>query len=116
MRCFNESGLTGEITNLLKERVYVGASAGSYIATPDLRFNSDGVDEVLRGLHLVPFGIQAHYLSPHFTLAKSFEAVQKRVEGCEYPVYALDDQTAIKVIGDEYEVIGGGKFKLFEPQ
>jgi len=29
------------------------------------------------------------------------------------PVYAIDDQTAIKVIGDSIEVVSEGQWKLF---
>lgn len=114
MTCFNESGLTTELRDLLETRVYVGVSAGSYIATPDLRFNSDEAAEVLKGLHLVDFGLQAHYKSPTFPLARSLAAVKKRVEGCPYTVYALDDQMAVKVDGDSIEIVGEGEFVKFD--
>jgi dipeptidase E len=114
MSCFNKSGLTKELPKLLQTRVYVGVSAGSYIATPDLRFNSDKTSKVLDGLSLVSFGLQAHYKSPTFPLAKSFEAVKKRVEGCPYTVYALDDQMAVKVDGDMLAVVGEGEYEAFE--
>jgi dipeptidase E len=115
MSCFNQSGLADELPELLKARVYVGVSAGSYIATPDIRFNSDNTDMVLDGLRLVNFGLQAHYKSPKFPIAKSYEAVQKRVEGCPYTVYALDDQMAVKVDGDSIELVGEGEHVTFEP-
>jgi|ADGO01.1.fsa_nt_gi Peptidase E len=114
MTCFNKGGLSKAIPELLKERVYVGVSAGSYIATPDLRFNSDKTNKVLDGLHLVDFGLQAHYKSPTFPLAKSFEAVKKRVEGCPYTVYALDDQMAVKVDGEKVEFVGEGEYVAFK--
>lgn len=116
MTCFNKSGLTEEMPKLLKTRVYVGVSAGSYIATPDLRFNSDKTNKVLDGLHLVDFGLQAHYKSPKFPFAKSYEIVKKRVEGCPYTVYALDDQMAVKVDGVKIEFVGEGEYVTFEPQ
>jgi dipeptidase E len=115
MRCFNKSGLTSEIPRLLNERVYVGVSAGSYIATPDIRFNSDGVKEVLDGLNLVDFGLQVHLNSPKFPLAKNEKAVRKRVVGCPYTVYALDDEMAVKVDGDSFDIVGEGTSVKFEP-
>jgi dipeptidase E len=115
MNCFNESGLTDALPKLLETRVYVGVSAGSYIATPDTRMNSDGTDEVLNGLHLVGFGLQAHYKSSTFPLAKSYEAVKKRVAGCPYTVYAIDDQMGIKVDGERSEVIGEGEYVELTP-
>lgn len=115
MTCFNESGLTEVLPDLIKTRVYVGVSAGSYIATPDLHFNSDKTNTVLDGLHFVDFGLQAHYKSPTFPLAKSHEMVKKRVKGCPYTVYALDDQMAIKV-DDSIEFVGEGEYATFEAQ
>lgn len=116
MRCFNESGLSAIIKDLLQERVYVGVSAGSYIATPDIRLNSDPNtnDEIVDGLNLVNFGLQAHYLSTTFPIAQTKELVQQRVQGCPYDVYALDDQMAIKVDGGSMEVLGEGQYELFK--
>jgi dipeptidase E len=114
MTCFNKNGLTAEIPMLLKTSVYVGVSAGSYIATPDLRFNSDKTKKVLAGLHLVEFGLQTHYQSPTFPLARSYEAVKKRVKNCPYTVYAIDDQMAIRVDGKKVEPVGEGEYAVFE--
>lgn len=116
MKCFNDSGLTEEIPNLLKNRVYVGVSAGSYVATPDIRFNTDNVDVVLDGLKLVDFGLQVHMFSLKFPVAKTVEAVQERVKGCPYTVYGLDDLTAILVDGNHMEVVGEGAYEIFEPE
>lgn len=116
MTWFNQSGLTQELPKLLETRVYVGVSAGSYIATPNTRLNSDNTDQVLDGLHLVDFGLQAHYKSPEFPLAKSYDAVKKRAEGCPYTVYALDDQMAVKVDADKFEIVGEGEYETFEPE
>lgn len=116
MTCLNKSGLTELLPDLLKTRVYVGVSAGSYIATPDLRFNSDKTNKVLDGLHFVDFGLQAHYKSPTFPIAKSFEAVKERVKGCPYTVYALDDQMAVKIDGDSIEFVGEGEYVTLEAE
>ena len=114
MKSFNESGLTEEIPQLLESRVYVGVSAGSYVATPDIRFNSDNVDLVLDGLDLVDFGLQVHMNNPEFPIAKSVEAVRERVKGCPYTVYGLDDQMAMLIDRDKSEVIGEGTYEVFE--
>jgi dipeptidase E len=116
MDCFNKSGLTAEVPKLLETRVFVGASAGSYIATPDIRFNTDNTDEVLDGLGLVDFGLQAHLYSPKFPQANSLEIVKRRAEKCPYIVYALDDQMAVKVDGNSVEIVGEGKFETIEPK
>lgn len=116
MQCVLESGLAVEIPRLLKDRVYVGISAGSYIATPDIRFNTDNVSEVLNGLKLVDFGLQVHLNNPKFSQAKTEEVVKERVADCPYTVYALDDEMAVKVNGNTMEVVGEGKYLKFEPE
>lgn len=115
MDCFNKFGLTEEIRELLKNRIYVGVSAGSYIATPDIRFNSDYEKGVFKGLGLVDFGLQVHYKNSKFPLAASYDLVAKRVKGCPYMVYVLDDQMAVKVDGEKVEVVGEGEFEVFDP-
>lgn len=118
MEQVNASGLGAVIRDLLKTRVFVGVSAGSYIATPDLRFNSDQTDVVLDGLGLVDFGLQVHLHSPKFPIAKTVEVVTERVrsKNCPYTVFALDDQMAIKVDGDTIDIVGEGNYLVFEKQ
>jgi dipeptidase E len=115
MESFKKFGLSDEIKKLLENRVYVGVSAGSYIATPDIRFNSDYEKGVFKGLNLVDFGLQVHYKNPKFPLAATHEQVAKRVKGCPYKVYVLDDQMAVKVNGSKIEAIGEGEYEIFEP-
>lgn len=116
MNCCNSSGLSDEIHQLLESRAYIGTSAGSYIATPDIRFNTDNVDEVLEGLKLVEFGLQVHLYSPKFPIVKTEEAVRERVKGCPHKVYALDDEMAVKVAGDKIDIVGEGRYLIFEPE
>lgn len=116
MTQFNERGLTEEIPELLKTRVYIGVSAGSYIATPDIRFNTDNTDKVLDGLHLADFGLQVHYKNPKFPIAESYEAVKERVAGSPYVVYVLDDEMAAMVNGDSLEIVGEGEYVKFVPE
>lgn len=116
MTCFNDSGLTEVLPKLLETRIYVGVSAGSYIATPDIRFNTDNTDTILPGLHLVDFGLQVHYKSPKFPIVKTYEAVQERVAGAPYTVHVLDDEMAVKVDGDTVEFVGEGEYVTFESE
>lgn len=115
MECCNESGFTQELPGLLENMVYVGVSAGSYVTTPDIRFNSDGVNYVLDGFGLVDFGLQVHYKSPQFPLAKSLDAIKERAKGCPYKVYVLDDEMAVEAINDNHRVIGEGEYEVLLP-
>ncbi len=117
MHCFNNSGLTKALPKLLETRVYVGSSAGSYIATPDLRFNTDDLEEILDGLHYVDFGLQVHMNSPKYDEFKGKNAIKERIVkmNAPYTVYALDDNMAIKVNGSEVGLVGEGEYLKFEP-
>lgn len=114
MQCVASSGLQETLPRLLESRVYVGVSAGSYICTPDTGLNSDNVPEVLPGLNYVNFAIQAHYKSTRFKLAETLDLVKARTKGCPYPIYVLDDQSAVKVVDGAIEVIGKGEWLLLD--
>jgi dipeptidase E len=116
MKCIAKSGLQDVLPELLERRVYVGVSAGSYVTTPDTRLNSDNVPEVLPALHYVDFGIQAHYKSTSFKPASTLELVKERTKDCTYPVYVLDDQSAVKVVNDTIEVVSEGEWLLLKPK
>jgi dipeptidase E len=126
-----KSGLFGLLPQLIKQgKVYVGASAGSMMVTPTLNFNRDyfkktGVyhddefDEVMpasagsaKTLDLVDFVIRPHFKADYFPQA-TLENVEKWAAKVDYPLYALDDQSALKVIDEKVEVISRGEWKLF---
>ena len=64
-------------------------------------------------LHLVDFVIRPHLNSnmvPKVTLGNIGEWAAR----IDVPLYAIDDQTALKVIDGKVEVITEGKWKVFE--
>lgn len=119
MEWMNKSGLTKLLPDLLKTKVYVGLSAGSMIASPDLAvrlskiiYGEDVEDENMKGLGLVDFYFLPHLNNPHFT--PRIEAnLKKAMEGIDKKTYVLDDQSAIKVVDGKVEIIGGGKYLEF---
>ena len=114
MAQIKQSGLDKELPRLLRSRLYVGVSAGSYVVTPDLRFTSNGYPDIRPGLGIVPFGVQAHFMDPAFPAAQTLELVRERAEACGYDVYAIDDNCAVKVRGTDVEVIGDGRFEVIQ--
>ena len=114
MEQINESGFAEEVSSLLESIVYVGSSAGSYVACPDIRFNTDNVDYVLDGLGLVDFGLQVHMNSPKFPMVANRELVEARIaeQAAPYRVYILDDHTAVKFVEGRVEVVGEGEWLL----
>ena len=109
-----QSGLA-DLLPSLRETVWVGLSAGSMVMTP--RIGEDFVgwkppsgDDTTLGI--VDFSIFPHVdheLLPENTMA----AAEKWAAGIGGPAYAIDDETAIKVVDDTVEVVSEGHWKLF---
>ncbi|MFF0345588.1 Type 1 glutamine amidotransferase-like domain-containing protein [Kribbella sp. NPDC004875] len=107
------SGLA-EVLPSLDDKVWVGMSAGSMVLTP--RIGDDFVNWPAapddRTLGVVDFSIYPHLdheQMPGNTLADA-ERWAAEIEG---PAYAIDDETAIKVVGGTVEVISEGQWKAF---
>jgi len=115
------SGLARLLPSL--SAVYVGVSAGSIVMTPyncdaefDLQFvpaGSEMADESETGLGLVDFALRVHLDREGFDDSTLIE-VEKWAAGIPAPTYAIDDETAIKVVDDTIEVVSEGHWKLFD--
>ena len=111
-----QSGLA-ELLPSLRETVYVGLSAGSMVLTP--RIGEDfvrwkpptGGDETLG---LVDFSIFPHLDHPDLPENTMADA-ERWAAGMPLPCYAIDDETAIKVVDGNVDVISEGHWKLFAP-
>lgn len=121
---FNKSGLSEILPELLKTRVYIGVSTGSMVVCPSIENESlcTGAKEdfaktkeifIEDGLNLVNFMIEPHINSQYFP-EKSFENLEKISKEYKYSIYAIDDDTAIKIDGDKLEVVTQGVWKKFE--
>jgi dipeptidase E len=118
-----ESGLA-DLFASLTETVYVGVSAGSIVVTPyncdaefDLQFVPDGSPMGVgadRALGLVDFTLYPHLEHPDMEDTR-LANIEKWASGIPVPTYAIDDQTAIKVIDGTAEVVSEGSWKLIRP-
>jgi dipeptidase E len=134
---FEQSGLTEVLTSLNKDLVYVGVSAGSMmvntifgetysepragngtpLAIENVVFNMTG-GEISKpfitgkGAGLTDFSIIPHYNNPDFQDACGQNA-EKWAAKIPADVYAIDEQTAIKVVAGEIEVVSEGEWKFF---
>ena len=108
-----ESGVA-DLLRSLPELVWVGLSAGSMVMTP--RIGEDfvqwkapsGSDETLG---LVDFSIFPH-LAPDGEPGNSMAEAEQWVAGISGPAYAIDDETAFKVVDGTVEVVSEGAWKL----
>ncbi len=111
-----QSGLA-DLLPSLHETVYVGLSAGSMVMTPSIGQDfvgwtpPTGGDETLGMVGFSMFPHLDHEDLPENTMA---DAV-KWAAGMSVPAYAIDDQTAIKVVDGAVEVVSEGHWKLFTP-
>ena len=111
-----QSGMA-DLLPSLRETVWVGLSAGSMVMTP--RIGQDfvqwkppsGGDETLG---IVDFSICPH-LAPDGMPGNSMAEAEQWAAGMQGPAYAIDDQTAIKVVDGTVEVVSEGHWKLFTP-
>jgi len=133
------SGLTALLSTLRSKAVYVGVSAGSMAATSTVvetytepprgdagPLKSEGivfatpqgdVDRILvtgQGAGLVDFSVIPHLEHPDHPDA-SLANAQRWAARIPAPTYAIDDQTAIRVVDGVAQVISEGNWKLFQP-
>jgi len=116
MRWLNKSGLARLLPELLKDKVYVGVSAGSMVTNPDLAlklsqviYDEDMVEtEELSGLHFVDFYFLPHLNSAWFKKMRR-ENIERVGREISRPIYALDDDSALKIVDETIEVISEGE-------
>ena len=119
MRWINKSGLIHILPELLKTKVYVGLSAGSMVTSPDLDvllsqviYGDDAEEENMDGLGLTDFYFLPHLNSPFFPVRME-EKIREAAKTLPKKIYALDDQSALKVVDGKVEVISEGKYLEF---
>ncbi len=137
---FEQSGLAAVLNSLNKDLVYVGVSAGSMAAstifgetysnprgasgTPLTSENmvfSTEKGEISRtymtakGAGLTNFAIIPHFNNPDHPDACELNA-ELWASKIPAPVYAIDEQSAIEVVGGQVSVISEGAWKLFNPR
>ena len=108
-----DSGLADLLPSL--RAVYVGLSAGSMVMTPGIGHEFVGwtppTGEV-ETLGVVGFSIFPH-LDHEDLPSNSMAGAERWAAGILGPAYAIDDQTAIQVVGGAVDVISEGHWKHF---
>ncbi|MDX3659011.1 Type 1 glutamine amidotransferase-like domain-containing protein [Streptomyces sp. ID05-26A] len=106
-----ESGLA-DLLPSLPDKVWVGVSAGSMVLTP--RIGQDFVEWAAapddRTLGVVDFSIFPHLDAFPANTQADAEKWAAEIGG---PAYAIDEQTAIEVVGGSVEVISEGRWTKF---
>jgi len=118
MKCIVSSGLKKELPELLKNRVYVGISAGSIVMSKTLNASSeflygDESKKAVGGLGYVNFNVRPHLNSEHFPRVKD-SILKKVVTKLDGDTYALDNSSAIVVDDEKISVVSEGKWILYK--
>lgn len=127
----DKSGLFDALPKLLESKVYVGISAGSMAVTAHLRVTGEALakfgqlkdDEygelgpegqsLNKTIKLVDFVVRPHFNSPFFPkINENF--LNEVAQTIKEPIYALDDQSAVKIDDAEVEVVSEGEWKLIK--
>jgi dipeptidase E len=117
MRWLNKSGLSEMLYELLKDKVYVGVSAGSMVTNPDLALQISQIiyeedmfeTEELKGLNFIDFYFLPHLNSNWFKNVNR-ENIEKILPEINKPIYALDDNSALKIVDENIEIISEGEW------
>jgi dipeptidase E len=111
-----QSGLA-DLLPSLRETIWVGLSAVSLVMTPSIGEDfviwkpPTGGDETLG---MVDFSIYPH-LDHEDLPDNSMADAERWAAGMPVPAYAIDDQTAIKVVDGTVDVVSEGHWKLLAP-
>lgn len=127
----DRSGLFNKLPKLIENKVYVGASAGSMLTQSKLCTSSGAMKEFAKGnwevdlaklgpqgrssdksLNLVDFLVRPHYGSEDREYVTD-SLIQATADHFNMPIYAIDDQTAIKVVDEEATVVSEGIWRQF---
>jgi len=111
-----QSGLAALLPSL-ERQVWAGLSAGSMVMTPrvgeefvEMKPSITGDDATLG---VVDFSIFPHLDYPDFP-ENSMAHAQRWAQRIAGPAYAIDDQTAIRVVDGRVDVVSEGRWRYFD--
>ena len=113
-----KSGFDKELSKLIKHKVYVGISAGSMILSEHIWMSSEFMydeeeEPSPKGLHHIDIYFRPHYKSPDFPKVNDENLREIAKANQNKKIYAMDDDSALKIVDDKIEIISEGKWKLF---
>ncbi len=113
-----QSGLA-DLLPSLDHIVWVGLSAGSMVMTPRVGdafvASKPSITGDDRTLGFVDFSIFPHLDNPELP-GNNMAAAEKWAARIQVPAYAIDEETAIKVVDGAVEVVSEGRWKRFAPE
>ena len=124
-----QKGLFKLLPKLLESKIYAGISAGSIITGANIKSASAALAQIetfededydllgpedessAKTLKFVNFVFRSHLNSSLFPLLTK-EKLEKKMKYFEVPMYALDDNSALKIVDGKVEVISEGEYLI----
>jgi dipeptidase E len=117
------NGLAAEMALLLESKVYVGVSAGSMIFSRSLSNRTGEVFGEQDDLRILgetparpPFGLYDWYVKPHLNSLdfpnRTPAWFKKAAAQVDFPVYALDDDSAVRIRGNKIDIVSAGRWRI----
>ncbi len=111
LKSIRESGFDKVITKFLpKGLIYIGVSAGSYVACPTIemalwkhqdKYNHHDLTD-FTAMNLVPFLVTVHFKEEYRDILK------EKISKTNYPVRVLNDEQALLIEDNDIKLIGNG--------
>jgi dipeptidase E len=122
-RSITGNGLADGLLHALEDRVYVGVSAGSMIFSRNLNEHSADIIGDTADLHVLgattldpPLGLFDWYLKPHLYSPdfpeRGDDWADRIAAQADFPIYFIDDETAIRVDGDQTDIVSEGRWRF----
>jgi len=117
MEQMNKSGLTKLLPDLLKDKVYIGVSAGSMVLSKDMPigiahkvYEEDlDRDTGMEGLGFVDFYFLPHLNSAYFSSVRE-NIIREEVADYLDKIYVLDDESALIYNDGKIGIVSEGKY------
>lgn len=126
----HKSGLNEMLPELLENRVYAGISAGSMVAGASLALSSQALNnpEAFKNENYKEIGpvgessgktlkfadlIFRPHLNSRFFTTVNIGLLEEKTKNLNAKVYALDDNSALKITDGNIDVVSEGEWKLF---
>lgn len=116
---FDKTGVSGLIPEILKDKLYIGSSAGSMIIGRQPSYKNQGKGYgatdffgVESYLNLVDFAMLPHFDSKTKDCPRGLNWAIDESKSIDCPVYALSDSAAVVINGSEIYQIGEDYLKL----
>lgn len=115
-----ERGIDKVLPELLKNRVYMGISAGSMLAGQFLSqslmkivYPEEVYEEFSTPLAYVNCLFLPHLNSEFFSKVRK-GVIEKHKKDFKFPLYACDDDSAVKIVDGKFEIVSEGETVVFD--